>query len=59
MPRGALGLSVEEDSQSKHDVSIYEKPVAFLSMPNLCSAKGTKATSPLIDVFGGTPEIGT
>jgi hypothetical protein len=32
--------------------------VAFLRMPNLCSAKKTKATSPLVDVFGGTPQIG-
>jgi hypothetical protein len=39
--------------QLKHSVYIKYALVAHLSMPSLCSAKKTKATSPHVDVVSG------
>ena len=39
--------------QLERDMNVKYALVAYLSMPNLCSAKKTKATSPHVDVVSG------
>jgi hypothetical protein len=51
--RSLISVSDPKNDHPKHNVNIKYALVAHLSMPNLCSAKKTKATSPHVDVVGG------